>query len=544
MLATHKIREITSARVQPDDSYSVWVKWIGLDDTYASWKDAKSVCQKYPRWQSRVNALIFELSNTFIRAVSTISHLAMSDLVSTIRMHPNLKASIQNVVSCSYMKEPEKMDLIQKIVKEKKAMDLPPRPPPVQQAPAKRPKRVDVVARKLLGSEGSEGTAVPLPTVMPPHGTVMEIALQIPRSFEEGDAVNLKLWDQCMSFDRFMTKDATPVPFDNKWYHGAKAGQVIKCTLKVYNNNTVLFRKGAELRTPINQEMIVTAGAWVTKDKRTCVHLQGCARKYHVTFPESVLPGDRYFFKPNAEGVLLIPPVAGEQGFKVIVDVLIPEGKKGGGYVAFEHTDGNKYNCRVPMDLVAGQRFQYQLTLKAPRNPPPPQPPPPLMASASATSAMEAASKIEKWTAALGTTCEKLKYLGNKYPMFRSRLSAAVGGSKSRAEQISAGKALLEEYSNIDLGTPQSDPAAKHPVVPVDSMESLAPLAGSEREDKKDEDDEEEEEEEVLETEIEPDEHLSNSNTGLAEGAEAAARGVDLDTNEAANVLGAMAENK
>jgi hypothetical protein len=319
------------------------------------------------------------------------------------------------------------------------------------------------------------------------------------------------------------------VPFDNKWYEGKKAGDVVRCTFKVHNPDTVLFREGAELRTLNHQEMMATAGAWVTKDKRTCLHDAGGGRKYHVTFPESVLPGDRYFFKRTTAGVKLVPPKAGEEGFKLMADVLIPVGKKGGGYMSFEHTDGNTYQCRVPVGMVAGQKFQYQLTLKAPRNSPPPPP-------------STVASKIEKWAAALGTTGEKLKHLGAKYPTFRSRLTAAVGGRKSRAEQISAAKALLEEYSNIDLGTPPSDPAAKHPVVQVDSMESLAPLAGSEREEKKEE--REEDDEEVLETEIEPDEHLSNSNTGLAEGAEAAARGVDLDTSEAANVLGAMAETE
>ena len=86
--------------------------------------------------------------------------------------------------------------------------------------------------------------------------------------------------------------------------------------------------------------------------------------KYLVKLPPNITPGATFIFRLSDSWVRAIPAKEGEPGFKMTVWMQVPEGKRSHCNMLHLHEDGMQYSLKVPYKMVAGQHFQHTITLQ------------------------------------------------------------------------------------------------------------------------------------------------------------------------------------
>jgi len=506
-LGTYAIREITHAKLkQPAPGFCVWVRWEDWDMSYNDWRDSHDICIKYPHFQPRIDQLIAGIVENNMKDAASVAGLPMAQLIACIRAHPELKTVIESVMQRKDLNDPDKMKLIQQMVRDKKAVDVP-HPPAVQQADATRaapapaavaavvdmtkdpPKHVNVIIHVVR-----DGKSLPLPA-QPPHGTKMTIECALPRSFNKGDTVLFRPWGGDCGYGVQMgawPRNETTYPASKAgglWFRDAKVGDKIQFQYIVYNTKTMVFPRGSTVRTRNANELSVTAGAWVSDPKkRTALYQpQGSPNKYHVTFPDNITPGAVFIFCTTDPWCKLIPPKEGEPGFKVTIWMQVPKGKRSQCTMHHLHEDGLFYSMKVPFRLLEGDFFQTTITLQnKPAN----------------TKNMD--ELIEMWA---GKPMEQLKPLFAKHMSCMAEIKNVIN-FRQRSIQYMHKEPQIEAIVNKYIAK-DADKRDADMLRDVDSMagESLVPPRIP----------------------------------GLGAAVEAAARGVDKDDNEAVNALADLA---
>jgi len=352
-----------------------------------TWVKREEAHEQHPAFRQDIEACVtalLERERVALQAAKP-SGIPVEQLIQIIRQHPECKAQIQAVVSDSGLAEPAKMAKINDIVKVAKRKEnpevidlgddsdaLPPPPPPPPPQPQQPPPKPRLLQAQILMYDNATKQTSKMPHVKPPHGTNVTFQVTIPPSFRQGiDRLERRPWGGPVLH---WGSDEKQRPGGKWWWEGKGPGAQILVDMEVYNADTILFRKGAKLRDTIHQEYRSLAGDWVTREQRKGVHTVARTstspqKKYMIEFPEDTRAGDTFYWKVNDACVKFVPPKPGEEGFKVVVNVKVPDGKRSQCTFDHVHTDGHAYKIRVPHGLKGGDDFQHTIELKEPRTP-------------------------------------------------------------------------------------------------------------------------------------------------------------------------------